>query len=125
MSVDWRRLARTAGHTVRDDSIEVAFDDGRRQVVHVEESKEGVLRLWSIAAQPAVVRDLIDPHLQVWRRNRVTELVGFRLDRRGRIIGDVLPPSLGLTSKEWNLYVAAVARACDRFEYVLTGQDPM
>jgi hypothetical protein len=60
----------------------------------------------------------------VWRRNRVTELVGFRLDRRGRIIGEAVLPSPGLTAKEWDLYVRAVARACDRFEYVLTGQDP-
>jgi hypothetical protein len=110
---------------VRDDSIEVAFDDGRRQVVHVEESKDGSLRIWSVAAHPAVVRDLVDPHLQVWRRNRVTELVGFRLDRRGRIIGEALPASVGITAKEWDLCVRAVARACDRFEYVLTGEDPL
>ena len=125
MNADWRQLARSAGHAVRDDSIEVAFDGGRRQVVHIDESNEGSHRLWSVAAQPAVVRELREPRLQMWRRNRVTELVGFRLDKRGRIIGEVLLPSPGLTANEWELYIRAVARACDRFEYLLTGQDPM
>jgi hypothetical protein len=124
MNADWRRLARSSGHSVRDDAIEVTFSDERRQIVHVEESNDGTFRLWSVAAPPAVVRGLAEPRLQVWRRNRVTELVGFRLDKRGRIIGEALLPSPGGTAEEWDLYVRAVARACDRFEYVLTGQDP-
>ena len=123
MSVDWRRLSRDAGFAVRDAGIDVSFADGRRQFVHVEESKDGQLRLWSVVASASTVQSLPGPHLHAWRRNRLTKLVGFRVDRRGRMVGEAFPPVVGLGAEEWELHVRTLARACDRVEFVLSGRD--
>ena len=52
-----------------------------------------------------------------------TELVGFRIDARGRLIGEAWVPKAGVTSSEFTSYLRAVAAECDRFEYQLTGSD--
>ena len=123
MSGEWRRLSREAGLRVYGDAIEVGFADGRRQAVLVDERGERGIRIWSVAAPPRVVRDLGDPLLHVWRRNRLTELVGFSIDGRGRIIGEAWVPGSGVTVDEWDFYVRELARVSDRVEYALTGSD--
>lgn len=123
MSADWRRLSASIGVRVTGECLEVSFDDGRRQVVEVDDSVAGHVRLWSLVAPARDVRQMDEPRLHAWRRNRVTELVGFRLDARGRLIGEVYVPTAGLTVAEWDLYVRSLARACDRTEYLLTGRD--
>ena len=123
MSVDWRRLSREAGLRVHGDAIDVGFADGRRQAVFVDETAERGIRIWSVAAPHRVARDLGDPLLHVWRRNRLTELVGFSIDGRGRIIGEAWVPASGVTVDEWDFYVRELARVSDRVEYVLTGSD--
>ena len=64
-----------------------------------------------------------DLPIQVWLRNRATALVGFRIDSRGRLVGEALVPKAGLTAEEFQIYVRAVAVQCDRLEYLLTGRD--
>jgi hypothetical protein len=123
MSADWRRLSRVARLSVNDSTIDVRFADGRGQAVYVDERAAGGLRLWSVAASASIVRRLADAHTYTWRRNRVTELVGFRVEPSGRIVGEVFVPDSGLTPEEWELYVLTVARASDRFEYLLSGDD--
>lgn len=119
---DWRRLTRAAGLTLAADTIEVSFRD-RRQQVRVDETNPLLLRVWSVAARPAVLSHLDDPDLYAWRRNRLSDLVGFKIDARGRLIGEAWVPCEGLDAGEWHVYVHAVARACDRVEYLLTGRD--
>jgi hypothetical protein len=123
MSVDWRRLAREARLTIDERIIEVGLDYGGRQRIYVDEAADGSIRLWSVVAGPAALRELEEPYLDAWRRNRVTELVGFTIDQRGRMIGETWVPTAGLTSEEWKIYVMALATACDRFEYLVTGKD--
>lgn len=123
MSAEWRRLTREAGLRVHRHSIEVEFQDRRRQRVHVDEVDGPSLRLWSVVAPQRTVAHLDDPLLHAWRRNRLSELVGFSMDNEGRMIGETWVPIIGLTADEWTYYVTVVAKACDHLEYVLTGSD--
>jgi hypothetical protein len=58
-----------------------------------------------------------------WKRNRTGILVGFRLDDRGRLMGESWVPQRGLTKDEFLFYVRTLAAACDLFEFQLTGRD--
>lgn len=123
MPADWRRLSRAAGLRSSGDSIEVSFGDGRRQTVFTDASENEVLRLWSVVARASALSVLKTPVLDAWHRNRMSELVGFSLDRHGRMIGESWVPVAGLSAEEWGHYVRRLAMACDRFEYLLTGKD--
>lgn len=123
ISVDWRVLTRTAGFHVRGDAIEVRFDDGRSQRVRVEEEEVETIRIWTVAARRADVDRIDHPELYAWLRNRLVDLIDFRVDRDGRIIGEASIATPGLTAEEWALYVRAVARSADRLEYLLSGRD--
>ena len=58
-----------------------------------------------------------------WLRNAEHELVTFGFDRHDRLIGQIRHPVDQLDYAEFEAYVVALARECDRFEYLLTGQD--
>jgi hypothetical protein len=58
-----------------------------------------------------------------WRRNADLQLVGFQFDERDRLIGRISHPADHLDPDELELYVNALARECDAFEYVLSGED--
>lgn len=124
---DWRRMSREAGFTVAGDEIEVTFADSRKHRVTVEEgSDRRGLRLSAVAARPAMVPDDPEgPHVHAWKRNRFSDLVGFKIDGRGRLVGEAWVPLAGLDAEEWALYVRTVARACDRVEYLLSGRDEL
>ena len=126
MSTDWRALSREAGLTLAGDGFLVALGDGRQQQVFVEAADEQALRLWSVAGAPSRVAAAAigeSVHLLAWRRNRVSDLVGFKIDGRGRLIGEAWVHMAGLDAAEWRVYVTAVAQACDRTEYLLSGRD--
>lgn len=123
MRVDWRGLTRRAGLRATGADIVVRLGESRRQVVSVEEKDPESLRLSSIVAKPSATSRLVNPELAAWGRNRLTELVGFSIDSRGRMIGETWLPTAGLTAAEWKFAVFNLARACDRFEYLITGSD--
>jgi hypothetical protein len=123
MSADWRKLSRSSKLETTADAIYVKFQDGRKQVVSVDEPTSGQIRIWSVVAGRDVVRGLTRTNIRAWVRNRLTELVGFKVNDRGQLIGEVSVPIAGLKKREWEFYVRGLARACDRFEYVLTGLD--
>ena len=120
---DWRAHSRQAGLRVIDDALEVTLQEQRRQKVFVELPNDETIRLWSVVAKPSVVNDLGTPTLDAWHRNRLSEFVGFAVDARGRMIGESWVPADSITPDEWGFYVRTLARACDRFEYLLTGRD--
>lgn len=124
---DWRGLSRDAGFKVSGDEITVMFSDGRQHRVAVEEPPEREeLRLLAVAAKPSMLpADADGPHLFAWRRNRFSDLVGFKIDGRGRLVGETWVPLAGLDAGEWALYVRTLAQACDRVEYLLSGRDEL
>jgi len=51
------------------------------------------------------------------------DLVTFAFDDKNNLIGVIEQPALTLDHEELNLYIETLARECDRFEYILTGDD--
>ena len=120
---DWREFCRGAeGLSVEGEAIDVVFPDERRHRVRVR-GREHSYDLSSIVAREAALEGIADAPLKAWRRNRVSQLVGFRLDKNGRLWGEAWVPKAGLDREEFLLYVRRVASACDLFEYQLTGKD--
>jgi hypothetical protein len=119
----WKELTRAAGLEVRGETIHVRFGDERGQQVHVAEEEPGTIRVWTVAARRAAVQRLDNPELYAWLRNRLVDLVDFRVDREGQLIGEASVATPGLTAEEWALHVRTVARASDRLEYLLSGRD--
>jgi hypothetical protein len=109
-----------------DEGLLIRFPNNRQQRVFVDGADPSALRVWSVASSPSRVAVAVaegSAHLLAWRRNRASDLVGFKIDGRGRLIGEAWVPVAGLEPGEWSLYVTAVAQACDRIEYLLSGRD--
>lgn len=126
MSIEWRQISRDAGFRATGDcEITITLGGGRRHAVKVEPCENrDLVRLWSLAAQGADLRELRTvPSIFAWTRNRHSDLVAFKVDGRGRLIGEVWVPTAGLSADEWTLWVCTLAQACDRMEYMLTGRD--
>jgi hypothetical protein len=121
MKTDWARLC--AGEfKINGTQIEIEFADGRKHRVEVTDAGE-VYALKAIVAQRTVVQANPDLPLKIWQRNRSTQLVGFQVDNRSRLMAEAWIPKAGLTAAEFQCYVLAVARESDRLEFMLTGQD--
>jgi hypothetical protein len=85
---DWRLLCRGAKDvTVDGDAVAVTFANERRHRVDVRD-RDDCYELTGIVARSSIVQGLPDVPLRAWRRNRATQLVGFRVDRRGRLVGE-------------------------------------
>jgi len=120
---DWREYCeQESGLSIEGNSVTVVFPDERRHSVRVEDREES-FELTSIVVKAATFQDIDDGQLRAWRRNRVSQLVGFRVDERGRLVGEAWVPKAGLRREEFLLYVRKVAAQCDEFEYQLTGRD--
>lgn len=122
MPREWTRLCKGAGFAVDGDEIEVRFANERHHRVRVDDEGDA-FRVVGVVARRAAVEGIKNVALQAWRRNRSTQLVGFRLDERGRLVGESWVPKAGLSSEEFATYVRRVAAECDRLEYLLTGRD--
>lgn len=123
MTSDWKSWCR--GHSdlgVTGDVVEVRFAGERAHRVTVERSSHG----WTLTARiasGAALNQLEHPELYVWQRNRTSQLVGFRIERNDRLMGEAWIPDDELTPEEFLLYVRTVASDCDRLEALITGRD--
>jgi len=122
MKAEWTDFCRSDGFRTDGDFVEVIFANERRQRVRIEDQPDAY-RLFSVAARADKLSDFSNPALMAWERNRSLSLMGFRVDERGRMIGEAWVPKIGLTAKEFQLYARTVALECDRFEFQLTGRD--
>ena len=122
MSLDWSLLCAGSDFQVQGSEISVAFSDDRSHKVSLQESDYEYL-LTAIVAWPAVVATIPDLAISVWQRNRTVSLIGFRIDKRGRLIAESCAPRNGLTADEFQFYVRHLAIEADRFEYMLSGRD--
>jgi len=119
---DWKQMCRAFGQKYSGDTIEIRFDSGRGQKVMVTDGGESLL-LSSVVMRRAEAQVMDGLSEMAWLRNRSVRLVGFRIDERSRLIGEVWVPKAGLTAGEFQACLHAVAKECDRFEYQLTGRD--
>jgi hypothetical protein len=122
MANEWVRYCRAKEFEVQDQIVTVSLPDGRRHRVRVEDTRD-TYELVSVVVGAAIGDTLEDLPLRTWKRNRGTELVGFRIDRKGRLVGMSWVPKAGLSEAEFQLYVRTLATECDRYEFELTGQD--
>ncbi len=122
MNINWRQLCKAEGFAANDDGVEVRFDSGRSQKVSIEDCGDAFL-LRSIVARQAAVSEVPDAVLQAWVRNRSLALAGFRVDERGRMVGEAWVPKAGLTAFEFQFIVSHLAEESDRFEFQLSGRD--
>jgi hypothetical protein len=123
LEFSWRQLAHEAKLPTDGNAIRLTLADGRRQVVRVDEPEQDFLHVWSVIAGPSKLSRVKELPLELWIRNRLTDLVGLRVDSHGRLIGEAWVPTAGLQANELESYAYAVARACDRLEFLLTGAD--
>jgi hypothetical protein len=121
VAADWPRLCKAGDLRVSGSNVEVRTAE-RGHLVSLEERDDSLV-LTSIVVPRHIVDGVRDLILLAWKRNRATQLVGFRIDRRGRLVGEASVPKAGLTAEELQLYIRTVAAECDRFEYLLTGRD--
>jgi hypothetical protein len=121
--IEWREFCVGAPDLIQDNSgVTVQFSNGRRQRIDVRPGV-GVIELRGVVARRAVAVQIERVVLVAWEHNRATSLVGFRIDDRGRLVGECWVPTPGLTRDEFLFYLRSAAAACDLFEYQLTGRD--
>jgi hypothetical protein len=119
--IEWHEFCVGAPDLIPDDaSVTVQFNNGRKQRMDVRPG-DGVIELRGVVARRAVAEQM-DP-LVAWEHNRATSLVGFRVDDRGRLVGECWVPTHGLMRDEFLFYLRSAAASCDLFEYQLTGKD--
>lgn len=120
---DWQQFCRGAeGVSIDGNGVDVTTADQRRHRVDIRETSD-MYELSGVVARPAAVGTVPDVALRAWRRNRAMQLVGFRVDTKGRLVGETWVPKAGLRREEFLIYVRRVATECDLFEYHLTGKD--
>lgn len=120
MRDEWRGWAQALGWEAEGDSFLVQVGSRRQRVTIVHDSDVTLLR--SRVARRAVLNGITEPELRAWQRNRVSELVGFRVDRQGIMVAETPIPA-GTGRQEWTFLAFNLARAADRFEHVLSGND--
>jgi hypothetical protein len=123
MASDWKAMCNAADLSVSDAEVTVTFPDRRSHRVTVADVGDEFL-LKAIVARPATVRAAgTSLPLDTWLRNRVVNLVGFRIDENDRVISESWVPKAGLSAEELQLHLRTIAIESDRFEYALTGRD--
>jgi len=120
MRGDWRDWVRALDWEVDGEGFRVQVGHRGQKVTVVDES--GMTLLRSRVARRAILNGISEPEMYAWQRNRVSELVGFRLDRQGVMVAETpVPADAG--KDEWAFLAFNLARSADRFEYVLSGRD--
>jgi hypothetical protein len=120
MRDSWREWARALGWEAEGDAFWVQVGSRRQRVTIVHESDVTLLR--SRVARRAILNGITEPEIRAWQRNRVSELVGFRIDRQGVMVAETPIPA-GAGRQEWAFLAFNLARSADRFEHVLSGRD--
>lgn len=122
MPTDWRSLCKGPRIIVEGEDVVVSFENGRTHRVRIVET-DATFELHSIVARAAAVSAVPDLPLRIWRHNRAAQLVGFRIDARGRVCASGWVPKAGLTREEFQMVLRRVAAESDRLEFLLTGSD--
>jgi hypothetical protein len=124
-----KSIVRSAGFQVtRDNTVTVPLGAGSRQEIWLDPDRSpDALYAWSTIATRRTVENSLEEQGTVleyaWERNRLSELVGFAIDRYGRLFGEVWIPLEGLTPDEAKVYLNELARVCDWHEFRLAGED--
>src|SRR5687768_13196480 len=120
---NWKQFCRgVEGVVIDGDGVDVVQADKRRHHIFIQETADSY-ELTGVVARASALSAWADVPLRAWRRNRAMQLVGFRVDQKGRLVGEAWVPKVGLRRDEFLLYLKRLAAECDLFEYHLTGKD--
>ena len=108
--------------SVDGDGVNVITHGERHHRIEIRDTAD-TYELTGLVARLAALSAIPDVPLRAWRRNRGMCLVGFRVDHKGRLVGEAWVPKAGLGREEFLIYVGRVAAECDLFEFHLTGKD--
>lgn len=123
MAADWLLFCKDNRCSIEDNgAIRVEFDDGRTHRVYVTQTPDA-WELKAVVASARFASSIEDLVLKSWVKNRVSDLVGYRLERGGRLVADAWVPRAGTTAETFMFQVLMLAREADRFEFNLTGAD--
>jgi hypothetical protein len=122
MTLEWHALCVGIGIAVTKDGVNVDLGNGRAHRVLVETTSD-TWELTAVVATRRILASIEAPSIQCWTRNRLSDLVGFRVDGRGRLAAIAWVPRAGVTSEEFTMQVRLMAREADRFEFSLSGAD--
>ena len=122
MAMRWLDLCRGPGLAIQGDTVEVSFRDGRKHRVRAEE-RDDTLFLSAVVVGAARAKEAEANEVLLWKHNHGTRLTSFRLDARGRVVGEAFMPLVGLTHEAVCFRVRIVAEECDHLERILTGKD--
>src|SRR5512141_2603292 len=91
MMIDWMRTCLPPDLDFDGDVIRVWFKNGRQHIVRKDEG-QGETRIWSLIARPSIVREQEDLLMRIWMKNHAARLVSYRIDEKGRLIGEAWLP---------------------------------
>jgi hypothetical protein len=128
LRADWKGIARAAGFRVaHDDSITLGLEGGssQRLAFELDEGGESLYAVSVIAGPRTLEAAASDETIwrYAWNRNRLSDLLGFTIDRHGRLVGEAWIPMDHLTPEEFTLYITELARVSDWHEFRLTGNN--
>jgi hypothetical protein len=120
---DWTQFCQGAkGLSVDGYDVYVTAADERSHCIRISETQD-TYELTGVVVRVAALSSIPDAPLRAWRRNRAMQLVGFRVDQKGRLVGEAWVPKAGLKRDEFLTYLRRVAAECDLFEYHLVGKN--
>lgn len=122
MTDDWLEMVSAEDFSVEGSSVGVTLQDGRKHCVEVSKQVNELV-LSAFVVKQSVVSSLPELPLEIWKRNRSTSLVGFRIDKKNRLIAECRIPTYGLTREEFQFCIRIIAVEADRLEFLLTGRD--
>ena len=122
-------VARHPHWSVHGDSLTVPISETRtprKQVIHLAAEGSDYLFTSTVVHHRHVTsnnRIWRNFALRAWRRNSEKDLVTFTFSEHDDLIGLIRHPRAHLDHQELEASLIALARECDRFEFVLTGAD--
>lgn len=124
MASEWQWMCKGRNFEVEDESVNVRFESGRTHSVQVKATEDG-FEFQAIVARARMIEDPAKLQIQIWMCNRTAQLVGFRLDGRGRVVASGWVPKAGASAEEFQRVLHRVAAESDRLEFLLTGRDEL
>jgi hypothetical protein len=115
--LQWKRNGRSV-------TVQIC-DDGRKQRVRFKKYKD-MYTFYSIIHKGRLIKGKKlrrEIAYLAWRKNDMKDLVTFAFDDKNNLVGVIEQPVITIDHEELKLYIETLARECDRFEYILTGDD--
>lgn len=108
----------------KNGHLSVEFLSGRQQRIYIDR-KGAYYKIWSISLHKSKVQEIGETKIiqDLWFKNRQTDVVGFCIDKKGRLVGSIQQLAEAIDKEELIFYIHILAKECDRLEYLFSGKD--